>query len=340
MTFPLTKEFVSQIRFAMEDQRHRFVVDRASGEVFREDEPEPGAVRERRAAPGQPLEAGGDEPAALDGVEGGSARFVPIPTWGPAEGFHLMERFVLKLRNPIFAEMLREALSSGQGVFRRFKEILRKNLEIERLWFSFKDKEMRRVVEQWYESERELAGLERLATGGEPPLELVASDVSILRGEARHVEPSLKLDQKVLGELHAGLQPGVEPRLLAGLRAEQQLGLRPGPYSRAGLPPLLDTRSLFLAAELSGGEFAGFAWAVAEDPASLRLVQLAVRKHFRGIGLGTQLLRRLILEARDSGYARVLAPLAGPELALAPLFEGLGFSAVAVELGYDLGASE
>jgi GNAT superfamily N-acetyltransferase len=364
VTFPLTKEFVSQIRFAMEDQRHRFVVDRASGEVFREDEPEPGAVRERRAAPGQPLEAGGDEPAALDGVEGGSARFVPIPTWGPAEGFHLMERFVLKLRNPIFAEMLREALSSGQGVFRRFKEILRKNLEIERLWFSFKDKEMRRVVEQWYESERELAGLERLATGGEPPLELVASDVSILRGEARHVEPSLKLDQKVLGELYAGLQAGVEPRLLAGVEprllagveprllagveprllagVEPRLlaGLRAEPYGRAGLPPLLDTRSLFLAAELAGGEFAGFAWAVAEDPACLRLVQLAVRKHFRGIGLGTQLLRRLILEARDSGYARVLAPLAGPELALAPLFEGLGFSAVAVELGYDLGASE
>jgi len=316
VTFPLTEQFVSQIIFAMEDQRHRFVVDRASGEVFRDDDLEPGAARERRAALGQPQEAGGDEPAALDGVEGGNAQFVPIPTWGPAEGFHLRERFVLKLRNPIFAEMLREALSSGQGVFRRFKEILRKNHEIERLWFSFKDKEMRQVVEQWYESERELAGLERLATGGEPPLELVASDVSILRGEARHVEPSLKLDQKVLGELHAG------------------------PYSRAGLPPLLDTRSLFLAAELSGGEFAGFAWAVAEDPACLRLVQLAVRKHFRGIGLGTQLLRRLILEARDSGYARVLAPLAGPELALAPLFESLGFSAVAVELGYDLGASE
>ena len=336
MTFPLTKEFVSQIRFAMEDQRHRFVVDRASGEVFRDDDLEPGAARERRAAPGQPLEAGGDEPAALDGVEGGNAQFVPIPTWGPAEGFHLRERFVLKLRNPIFVEMLREALSSGQGVFRRFKEILRKNHEIERLWFSFKDKEMRQVVEQWYESERELSGLERLATGGEPPLELVASDFSILRGEARHVEPSLKLDQKVLGELYAGLQAGVEPRLLAGLRPESGAG----PYSRAGLPPLLDTRSLFLAAELAGGEFAGFAWAAAEDPASWRLVQLAVRKHFRGIGLGTQLLRRLILVARDSGYARVLAPLAGPGLALAPLFEGLGFSAVAVELGYDLGASE
>ena len=233
----------------------------------------------------------GDEPAALDGVDEGRerhGRLVPIPSWGPAEGFQLMERFVLKLRNPIFAEMLREALSAGQGVFRRFKDILRKNREIERLWFAFKDKEMRQVVEQWYESERELAGLERLAAGGEPPLELVASDFAIVRGEARHVEPALKLDRKVLGELSA--EPGHEVS------------------NRAGLPPLLDPRSLFLAAELSGGEFAGFVWAVEEGPALLRLAQLAVRKHFRGIGLGTQLLRRLI--AGSPGMR--LPPGAGP----------------------------
>jgi GNAT superfamily N-acetyltransferase len=273
-------------------------------------------------------EGAGDEPAALDGMPGRREPYLPIPTWGPAEGFHLMERFVLKLRNPIFAEMLREALSSGQGVFRRFKDMLRKNREIERLWFAFKDKEMKQVVQQWYEAERELAGLERLAAGEEPPLELVASDFSIIPGEARHVEPALKLEQKVLGELHAG----VEPRLPAGLRAEPGAG----PYRRSDLPPLLDPRSLFLAAELTGGEFAGFIWAVEDSPSSLRLAQLAVRKHFRGIGLGTQLLRRLLLQARESGYERVLAPLRGDGLALTHLFEGLGFSAVAVELAYDL----
>jgi GNAT superfamily N-acetyltransferase len=239
-----------------------------------------------------------------------------------------MERFVLKLRNPIFAEMLREALSSGQGVFRRFKDILRKNREIEHLWFAFKDREMRQVVEQWYETERELAGLQRLAAGSEPPLELVASEIAILRGEARHVEPALKLDQKIQGELQAG----TEPRPPAG-------GF-PGPSDRVDLPALLDPRSLFLAAELAGGEFAGFAWAYEESPSTLRLAQLAVRKHFRGIGLGTQLLRRLILEARDCGYQRVLAPLEGPGLALSPLFEGLGFNPVAVELAYDLASPE
>jgi GNAT superfamily N-acetyltransferase len=316
VTFPLTEELIDQIIFAMEDQHHRFVVDRETGAMLREDELPPGEA----AAPEPRASGAGEEPGALDGVGGPRTRYLPIPAWGPAEGFHLMERFVLKLRNPIFAEMLREALSSGQGVFRRFKDILRKNREIERLWFAFKDKEMKQVVEHWYEAERELAGLERLAEEQEPAVELVASDFSILRGEARHVEPALKLDQKVLAELRQ------EPE--------------PGRSSRAELPPLLDRRSLFLAAELTGGEFAGFVWAVEADPSSLRLAQLAVRKHFRGIGLGTQLLRRLLLEARESGYARVLAPLQGEGLALSRLFEGLGFSPVAVELACDLASPE
>ena len=317
MTFPLTEQLVSQIIFAMEDQRYRFVVDCGTGEVFRADELEDAPPAPARA------EGEGAEPAALDGVAAGKPRYLPIPAWGPTEGFHLMERFVLKLRNPIFAGMLREALSSGQGVFRKFKDILRKNREIERLWFAFKDREMRRAVEQWYEAERELAGLERLTVGGEPPLDLVASDFSILRGEARHVEPALKLDRKVLGESLP--ETGIE-----------------SPPRGAGeeLPPLIDPRSLFLAAELTGGEFAGFVWAVEEESAVLRVVQLAVRKHFRGIGLGRQLLRRLILEARESGYVRLLAPLVGPGLTLVPLFEELGFSALAVELGFDLDSPE
>jgi len=315
MTFSLSDELINQIIFAMEDQRHRFVVDRESGTLYREDELPAEEPEEEQAGPRE-------EPGALDGVPRRRARYLPIPTWGPAEGFHLMERFVLKLRNPIFAEMLREALSSGQGVFRRFKDMLRKNREIERLWFAYKDKEMKQVVEQWYEAERELAGLERLAAEQEPPLELVASDFSILPGQARHVEPALKLDRKVQGEAEAAaLAPLV-------------------PADRAGLPPLLDPRSLFLAAELAGGEFAGFIWAVEDTPGFLRLVQLAVRKHFRGIGLGTQLLRRLLQQARESGYERVLAPLRGDSLALRQLFEGLGFSPVAVELACDLASPE
>lgn len=310
MQFPLTDEIIDQIVFAMEDQRDKFLVDRFTGELVGEEEtPEEEAVEAELA-----------EPAALDGAR--EERYVPIPDWSPADGFQLMERFVLKLRNPIFAGKLREALASGQGVFRKFKDILRQHHEIERLWFNFKDREMRRVVEQWYEEERELAGLERRAAGEEPPAELVASDFAIQRGEARHLEPAVKLDRKAFAE---------------------ELPAADYASARQALPPLLDRRSLFLAAELPQGEFAGFAWAVPEAsgpeasrPEALRLVQLAVRKHFRGLGLAAQLLRRLIQEARESGCGRIIVPLRGSTLTLAPLFEGLGFSPQAVELGFDL----
>ena len=305
MQFPLTDEIIDQIVFAMEDQRDAFLVDRFTGElVGKEEMPEEEAVEAELA-----------ESAALDGVR--EERYVPIPDWSPADGFQLMERFVLKLRNPIFAEKLREALASGQGVFRKFKDILRQHREIERRWFNFKDREMRRVVEQWYEEERELAGLERRAAGEETPAELVASDFAIQRGEARHLEPAVKLDRKVFAE---------------------ELPAADYASARQTLPPLLDRRSLFLAAELPQGEFAGFVWAVPEAsrPEALRLVQLAVRKHFRGLGLAAQLLRRLIQEARESGCGRIIVPLRGSTLALAPLFEGLGFSPQAVELGFDL----
>jgi GNAT superfamily N-acetyltransferase len=85
-----------------------------------------------------------------------------------------------------------------------------------------------------------------------------------------------------------------------------------------------------------GGQQAG----PGSGPPALRLAQLAVRKHFRGMGLATLLLRRLIQEAREAGYSNLLAPLRGPALTLEPLFAGLGFSQRAVELGFDLASPE
>jgi len=332
MEFPLTEELIDQIIFAMEDQNHEFFIDRRKGVLVREEE----LQRDSGESAGPPDEPQ-DEQAARDQslLDGKPAdrpewedRYVPIPDWSPADGFHLMERFVLKLRNPIFAEQLREALSAGQGVFRRFKDILKKNREIERLWFQFKDREMRRVVERWYEEERELAGLRaQAAAAGEEEEDLPASEFSILPGELRHVEPALKLDLKAFLETHAELDPERAERLYRD--------------SRRLLPSLLDPRSLFLAAETPGGELAGFAWAVQqEDPAAgtsvLSLAQLAVRKHVRGIGLASLLLRRLCRQSQERGFQRLWVGLEGRALAVASLFEGLGFRPRAVELELDL----
>ncbi len=329
MEFPLTENLLSQIIFAMEDQSHRFYIDRRKGLLVREDEFEAEAPRSS-GVPAQ-AEQAAEEPALLDGKppdgRDWEQRYAPIPVWSPAEGFHLMERFVLKLRNPIFAELLREALSSGQGVFRRFKDILKKNREIERLWFQFKEREMRRVVERWYEEERELADLQARALSLRREEDLPASEFSILPGEARHLELAMKLDQKAFLESLGELDPE---------RAEMLYQ-----SSRRSLPGLLDCRSLFLVAETPQGELAGFAWAVElEDPATgrpaLGLAQLAVRKHIRGIGLGSLLLRRLSRQSRERGFERLAVHLRGLALTVAPLFESEGFHPQAVELELDL----
>jgi GNAT superfamily N-acetyltransferase len=329
--FPLTEDLLSQIIFAMEDQSNVFLIDRRKGVLVREDELEAEAQpSDEERTPVQDEQAV-EEQALLDGKPPGrrdwEERYRSIPAWSPADGFQLMERFVLKLRNPIFAEMLREALSSGQGVFRRFKDILKKNKEIERLWFQFKEREMRRVVERWYEAGRDLADLQAQALASGEEEDLPASEFSILPGEARHLESALKLDQKAFLEVFAEQDAERAERLYQD--------------SRRSLPPLLDPRSLFLVAETPQRELAGLAWAVeGEDPVTehptLSLAQLAVRRHLRGIGLASLLLRRLTRRSQERGFERLVAPLKGSALSLAPLFEGLGFRPRAVELELDL----
>ena len=53
-------------------------------------------------------------------------RHVRLPRWGSAEGFHLMESFVTSIDNPAYREQLSRALTMGKGVFRAFKDTLKR----------------------------------------------------------------------------------------------------------------------------------------------------------------------------------------------------------------------
>lgn len=295
MNFPLDEQRIDQIIFAMEDQQGSYAVDPETGELSSDFE--------------EPL---GDN-------------LVPIPDWGPVDGFQLMERFVAGLRNPLLREQLKEALASGKGVFRKFKDILKTRPEIERLWFSFKERELRRVVREWYNDERELAGLERLPEEPEDSIEeavqLAASDFAIRPGEAKDLEAVLALDRTVFAEVHHDREA-----LEAAPERVEELHLR---QRRAAGGPLAPG-SLLRVAETPDSEFAGFFWAVEEeDPATgrknLRLVQLAVALLYRGIGLGGLLLARLVSETRDRGYHRLLFELAGGSLRLEGALRRTGF---------------
>ena len=135
MQFQLSPEITDQIIFAMENQTEKTVFDTEAKETLKE------SLLEK------PVD---------------SERYVDIPEWNSFSGFQLMEKFVAGLRNPGYRNALRSALSQGRGVFRKFKDVLKENKEIERLWYAFKEKEMKRLVKEWYISLNELWSCEDL----------------------------------------------------------------------------------------------------------------------------------------------------------------------------------
>jgi len=306
MDFSLDDELIEQIIFAMEDQQHSYYIHRHSAELVLE-----GEIEE------------------AEGQEGMEDPFVPIPDWQPVHGFLLMEKFVARLRNPLLREQLRDALASGRGVFRKFKDILKTSRGAEHAWFTFKERELRQVVRQWYNDQRELVGLERL---DEEPVELedledlLGSDFAILPGQERHVEAVRTLDETAF----AAMFPDADARRVADYWRE----------SRASLPEPGSEGSLVFVAETPEQDFAGFIWAVEQpDPLVsgriLQVQQLAVVQRYQGMGLGTMLLKRIITEARDRGYHRIRSGLSGRGLQLAAFFKELGFQPISQVMELD-----
>ena len=267
MQFELTESLIDGILFAMEDQEGEFYVDSLKGIV-----------------------AGGldwpdcfDEEPDDDG-EGGE-RFISLPEWNSADGFRLMERFSAMLRNPMVREELSSALGMGRGVFRAFKNVLGRHPEAEKLWFSFKEKEMKREVLRWYNALREEWGLEKIGNEPEDTGDLLGEDFrfhpfqedSILHAEALH--------RQCLEESANNLTDNVAGHLAEIITREAQAFRSfPGP-------------SLGIYAESLGGDFAGYISGIVKDSA-LYIQSLEVKPEFRGLGVGESLLTRF-LENQD-----------------------------------------
>jgi ribosomal protein S18 acetylase RimI-like enzyme len=241
----------------------------------------------------------------------------------------MMEKFVARLRNPLLRDQLKDALASGRGVFRKFKDILKTSSEVERLWFTYKERELRKVVWQWFNDNRELAGLERLEVEPEPEEgleDLLASDFAIVAVQQRHMDALRELDER---SFSAGY-PEADPGRVSDLYREARENL-PGPEGE---------NSLVFVAETPEKDFAGFIWAVEQtDPLIpgriLRVKQLAVVQRYQGMGLGSMLLRHLIAEARDRGCHRLRSELSGTGLQLIGFFEELGFRTITRDMEID-----
>jgi len=305
MQFELTPEVIDQIIFAMENQESGFSFDTETCAVVQ-------------------------DPAL---AEEDPERYVAIPSWGSADGFHLMEKFVASLRNPVAREKLRSALGSGKGVFRSFKNALKEQEEIERLWFSFKDRELKLRVVEWYNDLCETWGWEHVASEPEEDEtgELVLSDFEFGLETGDRLALVRGHDRDAFFEIHSELPSVV---------VDEQYRL-----SRRGLDPAANG-SVVLCALTPGGELAGFVWAVEEaygdDPHTsdwlrlLRTIQLYVLSEYRGLGIAKALIGHLCGIAAERGGWRLSIDLAGAGAVMQNHLEEMGFTVVSRTLALDV----
>ena len=269
MSETLQIEIIDEIIFAMENQEKSFVFDTDEGII----------VKASDASP--------------------SSRYLDLPEWTSIMGFHLMERFVSSLRNPLFGDVLRECLASGQGVFRKFKNALKERPEMERLWFRYKEREMRAIVSEWFNLYRESIGLGRIAIDEEDTSELVLSDFRV--GPPTDPREGLlaelsELDRSAFEEMH--LEYGRE---IVDLMFDRV---------RGGAKPKVDD---VIVAESPDGLLAGFMWFnenVISDGSRIAWIrQLMVIPDFRGLGIAKALLEHYVVQGAHNDISRIFLEL-------------------------------
>lgn len=293
--FELTEELIDQICYGMENQDHDYCLDVASAQVIRCDQcPDP------------------DNPESC----------IAIPDWLPADGFNLMESFLTVLRNPVYRETLREILASGHKVFRRFKDTVRENREIERQWFAHKERRMQAVVYEWYNQLREVWGLDPVVPEYPETEDLVLFDFTVrLLGsqpghdDAQLIEELQEYDRASFFEGHRELPEAVIEHLYR--------------RHRDHLPGIQGPGSVLLAVETPAGELAGFLWAVEEEledgTRMAGLAQIYVLPEYRGLGIARTMLPRYLKQAYKNGVVVLLADLQAEARNFAAYLEAEGF---------------
>jgi len=240
MRFDLDKILTDEILFYMENQGGEFLLDTREVKVINADN------------------------CNLDD----ESRYIPIPRWDSNDGFRLMEKFAVELKNPIIRHELSAALNTKRGVFRSFKNALEQYPEAEKMWYNYKSRKMKEDILAWYNALREEWGLEPV--GGEPEdISSIVLEDFIFREGKEGDEPNVNALHKLCTE---------EKENARFLDKEDQNNISGG---------------VFLIAETASGEFCGYICAVNNEP-YLRITRLEVKPEYRGMGIGKILLSKLL----------------------------------------------
>ncbi len=285
MIFTLTDELIDSIISAMDNQETVYVVDAALNQL----------VDGASHAP--------DE-----------ENFYSLPEWKSADGFQIREDFVNQLHSPLAHDELQNVLHSGRGVFKNFRNILKSYPEIDKRWHIFKHRTMSARINEWFNSLREIWGLEKLDQLSESDVNLVHDDFSfddydpsvdkktIISNVNASVCENEKLPSEVINAIYTMWQNQFEND-----KAAVQTG-----YVCNSLSD--DFSGCITASLISKGQEKIFS-----------ITSLFVPEQFRGLGIGTELLNLCITKLEKMGTNWVLLPdFFAPDL-LQPLLIRTGF---------------
>ncbi|MDR0690298.1 MAG: GNAT family N-acetyltransferase [Spirochaetaceae bacterium] len=272
MQFELSKALMDDILFSMEDQNQEFLVDTQEGVIVNREEID-GSDMEREN------------------------RFISLPIWDSSDGYRLMERFAASFKNPVIREELTGALNRGKGVFRAFKNVLGAHPESERLWFTFKEREMRKTILKWYNAFREEWGLERIGVEPEETEDLVLEDFRFRGPGPGDIASAEKLHHRCLEDYQ---EYAKKTGLIDTLNS----------FFEEGTVSWLFPGALSLVAETGPGDFAAYISSIRKG-SSLYIAALEVDPEYRGLGLGEALLSHLVAMIDPQSISAVLVDLPG-----------------------------
>ena len=290
MEFTLTDELTEVIISAMENQEAAFAVNAETSSLVQLDE----------------------------SVKVDDNIFYGLPEWKPADGFALREAFVNQLHVPEVQRELKNVLHSGRGVFKNFRNVLKDYPDVDKRWHIFKYKFMSARITDWYNSLRQVWGLEKLDYFSETDDDLVHDDFSFEEYKsAENQKEVLENTSAFLTDDNWNLPDELKKAFYESIVNQ---------FKNYGA----DNQTGFICRSQSD-DFAGCITTsvmTENQEETMILTSFFVPENFRGLGIGTELLTMLLEKLKDNGKKWIFLPnIMIPEF-LEPLLIRTGFTKI------------
>lgn len=300
MTFELSDSLKTALLNALENQEKSFVIDAEKGTLIESDS--------------QEVQSCVDED-----------KIYSIPEWTSEDGFRLRQDFAESVHSPLVHDELMEVLHSGRGVFRNFRNVLKTYPEADKLWHRYKNRKLLEFISDWYNSLRDVWGLEKLDQMPESDETLVHDDFTFEKYDPAFNEEI----QQNLRSILNGSNNDLPADVCSALQKLWQNRFEEDCENQNSNPT-----EGFICRSLSD-DFAGciLVKPVCDDRKNVIFItNFFVSERFRGLGIGTELISMCVSALKTNEEKWLIMPnIIIPEI-IKPLLIRTGF--VQIDFGF------